>query len=60
MALQAFLQGEKKAAFMRSRQCDSFLTQMLIESDVREELYGMRKKAHKEYSHILRLLTLIR
>ena len=60
MALRAFLQGEKKAAFTKSRQCGHFLTEMLIDTDIREELYDMRKKADKEYSHVLRLLTLIR
>ena len=60
MALQTFLQVEKKAAFMKSNQCDSFLTQMLIDSDIREELYNMRKKADKDYSQVLRLLTILR
>ena len=60
MALQTFLQVEKKAAFMKSNQCDSFLSQMLIDSDIREELYNMRKKADKDYSQVLRLLTILR
>ena len=59
MALQAFLQGEKKSAFMQSRQYDNFLTEMLIDSDIREELYDLRKKADEQYSQIVRLLTLI-
>ena len=65
LALTTFLEGEKKAANMRRKQCDSFIatSKMLllsVEEEVRNSVYNLRKKANEELSIVLRLLSLIR
>ena len=48
-----FLEGEKKAAKMRTRHCDQFLSSskilvLSVEEEVREHLYKLRKKSAEE------------
>ena len=64
-ALIAFLEGEKKAATMRRRQCEKFIgtSKMLllsVEDEVRSSVHSIREEANEEFSIILRLLSLIR
>ena len=58
------MEGEKKAALTKIRQCDNFLACKsegpLQDAEILEALYTLRKKAKTEYSDIVRLLTLIR
>ena len=63
--LTAFVQGKKKTALLKIRQCDNFLAHKIEEGplhdpEIQEALYKLREKAKTEYSDIVRLLTLIR
>ena len=64
-ALTVFLEGEKKAAILRRRQCDKFIgtNKMLlfsVEDEIRNSVFNLRQKTNEEFSIVLRLLSLIR
>ena len=62
-ALVTYLEREKKAAVMRRKQCDKFMSKTLllsVEEEVQNFVYKLRTKANEEFSIVLRLLSLIR
>ena len=65
-ALSAFLQGEKKAAEVRQRQCEIFLASLTPllhsgdDSSVRKCLYGMSQNCEKDQGIMQDLLNVLR
>ena len=64
MAVTTFLQEEKRAAKIRTRQCEAFLSHkiegVLEDPEVRQGIYDLRKKTVTDLSAAMRLLSLMR